>query len=141
NDDVDMSTPGALAYPAAYPNVIAVGATACNNARASYSNFGSQLDLMAPGGDFVSCSGNSSPEAILSTSWSPNSGNGYAFFIGTSSAAPHVSGLAALLIARGITGPANIQNRLQATATDLGAPGRDNLHGWGLINAAVAVGP
>jgi len=142
NDGVDMSTPGAQAYPAAYPNVIAVGATACNNARASYSNFGSQLDLMAPGGESsVVCSGNPSTEGILSTSWSPNDGNVYAFAIGTSQAVPHVSGVAALLIARGIVGPANIKNRLQSTATNLGPPGWDPLHGWGLVNAAAAVGP
>jgi len=89
---------------------------------------------MAPGGDAVSCH-------ILSTSWSPNTGNGYFLGSGTSFAAPHVSGLVALLIARGFVGPANIQNRLQMTATDLGAPGPDPLHGYGLVNAAAAVGP
>lgn len=141
NEGVDMSTPGAQVYPAAYPNVIAVGATACNNTRASYSNFGMQLDLMAPGGDFISCSGDPSPEEILSTSWSPSGGTGYYFGSGTSFSAPHVSGLAVLLIARGIVGPASIQNRLQSTATDRGAPGWDPLYGWGLVNAAAAVGP
>lgn len=141
NEGVDMSTSGAQVYPAAYPNVIAVGATACNNTRASYSNFGMQLDLMAPGGDFVSCSGDPSPEEILSTSWSPNGGTGYYFGSGTSFSTPHVSGLAVLLIARGIVGPASIQNRLQSTATNLGSPGWDALTGWGLVNAAAAVGP
>lgn len=145
NESIDMSTPCSTTcpqvYPAAYPNVIAVGATACNNTRASYSNFGMQLDLMAPGGDFVSCSGDPAPEEILSTSWSPNGDNGYYFGRGTSFSTPHVSGLAVLLIARGIVGPANIQNRLQSTATDRGAPGWDPLYGWGLVNAAAAVGP
>jgi serine protease len=141
NEGVDMSTSGAQVYPAAYPNVIAVGATACNNTRASYSNFGMQLDLMAPGGDFISCSGDPSPEEILSTSWSPNGGTSYYFGSGTSFSTPHVSGLAVLLIARGIVGPASIQNRLQSTATDRGAPGWDPLYGWGLVNAAAAVGP
>lgn len=132
---------GPVSYPAAYPNVIAVGATACNNVKASYSNFGPELDLVAPGGDSVHCFGDPSAEFILSTSWSPNVGNAYFFQAGTSSAAPHVSGVAALLIARGFVGPANIQNRLQSTATDLGAPGFDPLYGWGLVNAAAAVGP
>ena len=139
--NTDPVTGTAVTYPAAYPNVIAVGATDCNNARASYSNFGPELDLMAPGGDFVSCSGDPAPEEILSTSWSPNGDNGYYFGSGTSFSTPHVSGLAVLLIARGIVGPANIQNRLQSTAQDLPPAGRDPLTGWGLVNAAAAVGP
>jgi len=139
DDPAKPNDPGS--YPAGYTNVIAVGATACNNARASYSNFGTQLDLMAPGGDSLSCSGDPSPEEILSASWSPTGGNGYYSGSGTSFSAPHVSGLAVLLIARGITGPANIQIRLQSTATDLPPAGRDDLTGWGLVNAAAAVGP
>ena len=55
-------------------------------------------------------------------------------------AAPHVSGVAALLISRGIVGPSAIRNRLQQTATDLGATGWDQYFGWGLVNAAAAVG-
>lgn len=125
---------GPVLYPAAYPNVIAVGATDCSNARASYSNFGAELDLMAPGGDFPGCE-------ILSTSWSPNDGNGYYFGSGTSFSTPQVSGLAVLLIARGYIGPASIQNRLQNTAQDLPPAGRDPLTGWGLVDAAAAVGP
>jgi serine protease len=139
DDPADPSDPGS--YPAGYANVIAVGATNCNNARASYSNFGAQLDLMAPGGDSIDCPGGTSPDEILSASWSPAAGNNYYTGSGTSFSAPHVSGLAVLLIARGITGPANIQNRLQSTATDLPPAGRDDLTGWGLVNAAAAVGP
>lgn len=139
DDPANPNDPGS--YPAGYANVIAVGATNCNNARASYSNFGTQLDLMAPGGDIVNCPGGTSPDEILSASWSPAQGDGYYTGIGTSFSAPHVSGLAVLLIARGIVGPANIQNRLQSTATNLGPPGWDSLHGWGLVNAAAAVGP
>ena len=55
-------------------------------------------------------------------------------------AAPHVTGVVALMISRGITGPSNIRNVLQSTATDLGAPGRDDVFGYGLVNAAAAVG-
>lgn len=138
NENADITPPPAPppapqgSYPAGYQNVIAVGATECNNLRASYSNFGAALDLMAPGGDGPNC-------GIASTSWSP--GSEYNSGTGTSFAAPHVSGVAALLIARGIVGPANIQNKLQSTATDLGTPGPDPLHGYGLVNAAAAVGP
>lgn len=131
---------GPVGYPAAYPNVIAVAATACNNARASYSNFGPEVDIAAPGGDLVDCDGDGRPEQVLSTWWSPNARHAYWYLQGTSMAAPHVSGVAALLISRGVVGPAAIQTRLQTTATDLGSPGWDPHFGWGLVNAAAAVG-
>jgi serine protease len=64
---------------------------------------------------------------------------------GTSMAAPHVSGTAALLIASGRLGPrpspAAIEARLKATARDLGAPGADNNYGAGLVDAAAATAP
>ncbi len=49
-------------------------------------------------------------------------------------AAPHVSGLAALMIQQGITKPAAIEAAMKKYATDLGAPGRDDEYGYGLIN-------
>ena len=131
---------GPVLYPAKYPNVIAVAATACNNAQATYSNFGPEIDIAAPGGDIVDCTGDGMAELILSTSWSPNTGNVYLYDAGTSMATPHVSGVLALMIGRGITGPATLQLTLQNTATDLGTPGWDQYFGWGLVNAAAAVG-
>ena len=131
---------GPVGFPAAYPNVIAVAATACNNARASYSNMGPELDVAAPGGDFVDCTGDGVAEFVLSPSWSPNTGNVYLYNLGTSMATPHVAGVAALIISRGPTGPAAIQARLESTAIDLGPPGKDTQFGSGLVNAAAAVG-
>lgn len=131
---------GPVLFPAAYANVIAVGATDCANNKASYSNVGPELDLVAPGGDLIDCTADGFAEFILSTSWSPSTGNVYLYSAGTSMAAPHVAGVAALLIGRGITGPAAIQSRLESTATDLGAAGKDNEYGSGLVNAAAAVG-
>src|SRR2546426_3284992 len=131
---------GAVSYPAKYANVIAVAATACNSARAAYSNVGPEIDIAAPGGDFVDCTGDGMAEFVLSTSWSPNNGNVYLYDIGTSMATPHVSGVLALMIGRGITGPAALQLTLQNTATDLGTPGWDPEFGWGFVNAAAAVG-
>ena len=58
----------------------------------------------------------------------------YEYFQGTSMAAPHVSGFAALLIQQGITKPAAIEAAMKRYATDLGAEGRDNEFGYGLIN-------
>lgn len=123
---------GAVIYPARNSNVIAVAATTNTDARASYSACGPEIDVAAPGG--------TSSAGVLSTTWRPSDGLFvYLGFQGTSMATPHVAGLVALMIARGITGPATIQSVLQSTATDLGNPGKDNEFGWGLVNAAAAV--
>ena len=68
-------------------------------------------------------------------------GHGYAAFSGTSMACPHVAGVAALMVAevgRRHATPAQIREALEATATDLGDPGRDDLFGYGLVNAQAA---
>lgn len=131
---------GPVSYPAAYPGVIAVAATACDDTRAYYSNYGPQVWVAAPGGDaYKNCVGDSRPEMVLSTTWSPNAGNVYAAFQGTSMAAPHVAGVAALLVVRGFTTPDAIRNRLKDTAVDLGPSGFDQFFGYGLVNAAAAV--
>lgn len=130
----------APAYPAAYPGVIAVSATACDDSRASYSNYGSHIWIAAPGGGNPDCDGDGYQDWVFSTWWSPSAGNGYGYLRGTSMAAPHVSGVAALLIARGFVGPSAIRSRLRDTAVDLGPAGWDQFFGYGLVNAAAAVG-
>jgi len=119
---------GPVLYPAAYSNTIAVGSTDQAGTRSTFSNFGPELDVMAPGGSVLgtlcTCGGYA---------------GGYGTGSGTSFAAPHASGVAALLISAGITDKAVIRNRLLGTATDMGAAGFDNLTGWGLINAAAAI--
>lgn len=130
----------APAYPAAYPGVIAVSATACNDTKASYSNYGSHIWIAAPGGGTPDCDGDGYQDWVLSTWWSPSARNGYGYLRGTSMAAPHVSGVAALLIARGFVGPNAIRSRLRDTAVDLGPAGWDQFFGYGLVNAAAAVG-
>jgi serine protease len=129
-------------YPAAYDSYcIAVGATRFDNQRAPYSSTGSYLDVVAPGGDMlVDQNGDGYPDGIVQQTFSVDPNNfAYYFFQGTSMAAPHVSGVAALLISHGVQGPDNIRQAIQTTATDLGPAGWDPKYGWGLINAEAAL--
>ena len=115
---------GSILYPARYPNVIAVGATDAGNNHANFSNYGAELDLVAPGVDIYS-------------TWL---GNSYQNDTGTSMSTPFVSGLAAIL--RGIPGsgsPESIAWEMKSTALDLGIPGKDDLYGYGIIQMDAAI--
>ncbi|HXL03901.1 MAG TPA: S8 family serine peptidase [Bacillota bacterium] len=114
---------GWLAYPARHSKVIAVGAIGPDLNRASWSNYGNHIDVVAPG------------DSIVST-WPMNT---FASASGTSMAAPQVAGVAALLISSGVRGPENIRQILHETAMDLGTAGYDDVYGWGLVNAHAAV--
>jgi subtilisin len=109
-------------YPARYDAVIAVAATDGNDDRASWSSTGPDVELAAPG------------VSIYSTYRDDT----YATLSGTSMACPHVSGTAALVIA---AGEGDVRQRLKDTADDLGAPGKDNLYGHGLVDADEAAPP
>jgi len=111
---------GAVSYPAAYDSVVAVSATDSADNPASFSNVGPEVELAAPG------------VSILST----YKGGGYATLSGTSMATPHVSGVAALAWeANPLLTNAEVRALLQSTADDLGAVGKDNLFGYGLVDA------
>ena len=131
------------AYPAAYDDYcIAVGATRYDQTRAYYSNTGSYLDLTAPGGDlYVDQNGDGYDDGILQQTFPQNRPKdfGYWFYTGTSVAAPHVTGIAALLISTGVTGPDAVREALQNTARDLGPDGWDEEYGWGLVDAYAAL--
>jgi serine protease len=129
-------------YPAAYDEYcIAVGAVRYDNQHAYYSNTGSYLDVVAPGGDMrVDQNGDGYPDGIVQQTFTTDPAHfAYYFFQGTSMAAPHVSGLAALLISHGVTGPDNVRDAIQRTAIDLGPVGWDPAYGWGRIDAGAAL--
>lgn len=121
NDNI--STP---VYPAAYPEVIAVSATDRYDEKASYSNYGDWIELSAPGGD------GEEHDWILSTYLD----NQYVWKCGTSMAAPHVSGLAALVWSYNYSFTnQQVREHLRNTADDLGDLGKDPYYGYGRINA------
>jgi len=113
-----------VGYPAAYDSVIAVAATNQSDERARWSSTGPDVELAAPGVDI----------------YSTYKDGGYATYSGTSMAAPHVAGVAALVIALGISDAMGVRTKLQETADDLGAIGWDSKYGYGLVDADEAAG-
>ncbi|MBI2430619.1 MAG: S8 family serine peptidase [Candidatus Levybacteria bacterium] len=83
--------------PASCQGVITVGATGPNDQRSSYSNYGSVVDIAAPGGEVVNNTCPQNPVTCILSTWTQNQ---YALDAGTSMAAPHVAGVAALLLAK-----------------------------------------
>lgn len=112
----NTSRPG---YPAAYPEVFAVGATNNSRERASFSNYGDYIDVVAPG------------DSIAST----YIGGQYSSLSGTSMASPHVAALAGLIrTLNPLLTNVQVMEIMRQSATDLGDSGKDDYFGYGEID-------
>jgi subtilisin family serine protease len=120
----------ACEQPSGQGRLLCVGSVDKRGMRSFFSSFGQGLGVMAPGGSAAPLNG----EDILST-WKDG---GYMELAGTSQAAPHVAGVAALLVSKGLRGQAAV-NRILATARDAGTPGPDPQFGAGIVDARAAV--
>ncbi len=122
-------------YPAYYPNCIAVAATTNNDVKASFSSYGSWVDVAAPGENVYSTFPNHT--FYLQTVYGRS--NNYDFGNGTSMSTPHVAGIAALIWAEYPSlNNQEVRNRIEQTA-DL-VPGTGRYWTWGRVNACNAVG-
>ena len=134
---------GEPSYPAAHNDYcIAVGATRYDETVSDYSTNGDYVDIAAPGGDLsINQNGDIYGDGVLQQTHDGSHYKtfGYWFYEGTSMAAPHVSGVAALLISNGVTDPDDIREALQSTAEDKGTSGLDPEYGWGIVDAYAAL--
>jgi serine protease len=154
NDALEGNSPERYAdFAPQIDGMVSVAATGPDRRRSVYSTIGSYIELAAPGGDFSrgGALGGILQQTLdldLVETWAGPVSRyaaprfdafAYFYFEGSSMATAHVSGLAALLASQGITDPKAIEAILKQSATDLGASGRDDEYGYGLVNARAAL--
>jgi serine protease len=154
-------------YPAAFPEVICVGAAKYDGNLTWYSNYGDHLDLVAPGGAYCASAddlwclligypyfyndqnNDGWPDGVLQETFGPDYTFDDWFYEGTSMASPHVAAVAALVIGKAkdfglMLTPQQVRDILTSSTWDKGSPGYDSTYGWGLVDAHSAlmqVGP
>lgn len=160
NDNRDISIPGFHFYPAILPHIVTVAALAHDETRSSFSNWGNLIDVIAPGGssgdrcvvpagqryfvDVLSLRASGTDMYMGASCYDQIgefiAGNNYYRARGTSMAAPHVSGVAALILSVVPTFNHDVvEYILQRTAEDVFSPGFDADSGYGLVDAYAAL--
>jgi serine protease len=133
---------GRVGYPAAYPGAIAVAATQFDESTTFYSNYGKDIDLAAPGGNTrVDQNGDGRPDGVLQNTIAigdPTTSDYFAY-MGTSMAAPHVAGVAALVVGEGVTDPDRVEAVLKASARKPKQPYSAERYGAGILDAPAAI--
>lgn len=131
-------------YPASYPVCISVSGVRYDLTLGSYSNYGLDIDLCAPGGDLIVDQNlDGYPDGILQQTHDGTNFTNFGYYMGrgTSWAAANATAVAALVISAsgGGLGPADVRSILETTARDLGTAGWDQYFGWGMVDAYAAV--
>ena len=127
------------------PYVLAVGATDVREQRAHYSNYGADLDLVAPGGDLTrDDNADGYPDGVPQESFReaglPQSGFALTWNEGTSLAVPQVAAAAAMLLSsRGDLNPGQLTTIITSSCRDLGAAGKDDYYGFGMLDIPAAL--
>ncbi|MBC7977719.1 MAG: peptidase S8, partial [Myxococcales bacterium] len=134
---------GRVGYPAAYPGAVAVSATQFDEATTFYSNWGKDVDIAAPGGNTrIDQNGDGMPDGVLQNTiviGDPTKDD-YFGFMGTSMAAPHVAGVAALVVGEGVTDPDRVEKILKDSARKPNKqPYTAERYGAGIVDAPAAV--
>ena len=131
-----------VGYPAGHDGAVAVAAVDALGERSWYSNWGKDLDISAPGGDTrADKNGDGFPDGVLQNTillQNPMHSD-YMWLQGTSMASPHAAGVAALIVSRGVTNPAEVERIMKRTAKHPNNVAWDKEYGAGVVDALAAV--